>query len=77
MTEKFIAETIKSEEMTLSQVIWRLLRQQPIGYLERVLAFNQDLSLQAPYLTVGTVVKLPVEEITNEPRQTDVIRLWD
>ncbi|TIS37492.1 phage tail protein [Mesorhizobium sp.] len=77
MTEKYIAETIKSERMTLSQVIWRLLRRQPVGYLERVLAFNQDLSLQAPFLRVGSVVKLPVEEITDEARKTDVVRLWD
>ncbi|MGT2467438.1 hypothetical protein ACVOMV_25015 [Mesorhizobium atlanticum] len=77
MTEKYIAETIKSERMTLSQVIWRLLRRQPVGYLERVLAFNQDLSLQFPYLTVGSVVTLPVEDITDEKRNADVIRLWD
>ncbi|TIR24039.1 MAG: phage tail protein [Mesorhizobium sp.] len=77
MTEKYIAETIKSEQMTLSQVIWRLLRRQPVGYLERVLAFNQHLSLQFPYLSVGSVVKLPVEDITDEKRNADVIRLWD
>ncbi len=77
MTEKFIAETIKSEEMTLSQVIWRMLRRQPVGYLERVLAFNQDLSLQFPFLTVGSVVNLPVEDITDEAKKSDVIRLWD
>lgn len=77
MTQKFIAETIKSEHMTLSQVIWRLLRRQPVGYLERVLSFNQDLSLQSPYLTVGSVVKLPVEDITDEAKKSDVIRLWD
>lgn len=77
MTEKFIAEMIKSEHMTLSQVIWRLLRRQPVGYLERVLAFNQDLSLQSPFLTVGSIVKLPVEEISDQAKKSDVIRLWD
>lgn len=77
MTEKFIAEVIKTERMTLSQVIWRLLRRQPAGYVERVLAFNQDLSLDQPFLTVGSTVRLPVEDISDQPKKAAVIRLWD
>lgn len=77
MTQKYIAETIKAERMTLSQVIWRLLRRQPVGYIDRVMAFNQDLSLQGPFLQVGTVVKLPVEDIEDRARGPEVIRLWD
>lgn len=76
MTEKFVEEVIRSEEMTLSQVIWRFLRRQPRGYLERVLAFNQDLSLTQPYLPVGMVLRLPVEDIADK-KPSDTIRLWD
>lgn len=78
MTEKFVTEVIRTERMTLSQVVWRMLRRQPRGYVERVLEANQDLSLQTPFLTVGTVVKLPLEDVDrDEATQAPVVRLWD
>nr|WP_255520006.1 tail protein X [Cupriavidus sp. IK-TO18] len=63
--------------MTLSQLVWRMFGRQPAGYVERVLAFNQDLALQSPYLTVGSVVKLPIENIEADTRRRDVVRLTD
>lgn len=77
MTEKFIEETVKTEEMTLSQLVWRLLRRQPIGYLERVLDFNRNVESAETYLPVGTVVRLPIENIADNPRKTEIIRPWD
>ena len=77
MTEKYIEETIRSDRMTLSQLIWRFLRRQPNGYLERVLDFNPNLSLDQPYLTVGSKVRLPVVDIEDKPRPSSVIRIFD
>jgi phage tail protein X len=77
VSEKFIAETVRCEEMTLSQLIWRLLRRQPVGYLERVLNFNPNMVSGSPYLTVGSVVKLPIENIEDQAGNSDVVRLWD
>ncbi len=78
MSEKFLTEIVRSERMSLSQLIWRLFRRQPRGYLERVLEANQDLALQTPFLTVGTTVKLPIDDVPIVDRAPDVvIRLWD
>lgn len=78
MTEKVVVEVVRAEHMTLSQLIWRMFRRQPRGYLERVLAANQNLSLQAPFLTVGASVRLPVEDVAEiDQARIDVVRLWD
>ena len=77
MNEKYITEVIKSEMMTLSQLVWRLFHRQPVGYLERVLEFNRELSWQGPYLKVGSTVMLPIENVDGQSANESVIRLWD
>ena len=76
MSEKFEIVTVQSEGFTLAQIIWRFLRQQPVGYLERVLAANPGISSYGSDLPVGTEIKLPIENITTS-RTDDVVRLWD
>ena len=77
MIEKYVEETIRTEQMTLSQLIWKFLRRQPNGYLERVLEFNPGLSVTQQFLTVGSKVRLPVVDIEDKPRPTSVIRIFD
>jgi phage tail protein X len=77
VSEKYLTEVIKTEMMTVSQLVWRLLRRQPTGYVERVLELNRGISSQGPFLTVGSTVMLPLENIDNQSADASVIRLWD
>ncbi|WP_420408709.1 tail protein X [Hoeflea sp.] len=68
-------ETVGMEGMTLSQVIWKRFRRQPLGYIERVLELNPGISAGI-ILSVGTVIKLPLD-LPTETAETEVVRLWD
>lgn len=72
----FKTETVTSEGFTLARMVWRLLRRQPRGYVERVHDANPGLAALGPELPVGTVVKFPLEDIepANQPK---AVRLWD
>lgn len=71
---------VDAEGFTLPQIIWRLLKRQPKGYLEIVLDFNPGLASSlndAHEVPVGTTIRFPLDLIppAREPRK--VIRLWD
>jgi phage tail protein X len=70
-----IEETVRTEGLTVSRLVWAFLQKQPPGYIEKVLDLNPGLSAD-PFIPVGTVIKLPVEESFSEAPET-VIRLWD
>jgi phage tail protein X len=74
MTQR--TETVRSEGLTLPRLVWRLLRKQPRGYVEKVLDLNPGLADLGPELPVGTVVKLPLDEVT-PAAQPKAIRMWD
>lgn len=75
MTEKTII--ISAEGLTLSRVVWQFLRKQPVGYLERVLMLNTGLADAGAILPVGTVVRLPVDAVSDSAATRKVVRLWD
>lgn len=80
MSTTVLEETVKAEGYTLSQIIWRLLKRQPDTYLETVLAYNTGLADLGYQIPVGTVVKIPLDEIPSEDEQSsdvDVVNLWD
>lgn|GEM_PF-805698 len=80
MTTTVLEETVRAEGYTLSQIIWRLLRRQPKGFLETVLAYNPGLSDLGYEIPVGTIVRIPLDEIPSEDEQSsdaEVVNLWD
>jgi phage tail protein X len=70
-----IEETIRVEGMTVSQLVWAFLKRKPDGYVEKVFDLNPGIAAQTT-IPVGTVVKLPVEELPADAPET-VVRLWD
>lgn len=80
MTQSVIEEVVKAEGFTLSQIIWRLLRRQPDGFVEAVLAFNPGLADLGYEIPVGTIIRIPVDSIPQadeQPSQRDIVNLWD
>jgi len=77
VTTRYTTETVRIEQLTLSQLIWRRLKRQPRGYIERVYEMNRGLAGIAPFLPVGTVVKLPLDGIEETAAAPTAIRMWD
>lgn len=70
-------ETVTAEGLTLSTLIWRVLKRKPLGYTERVLAENPGLAALGPILPVGATIRFPMDDIAPPTRQTTAVRLWD
>lgn len=70
-------EIVKQEGVTLARMIWSMFRRQPRGYLEVVLAANQDLAALGPELPVGTKVVFPLDKVPVQEPTEQVVRLWD
>ena len=69
-------ETVMIEGLTLASVIWRKMRRQPAGYIERVLGVNPGLSANE-IIPVGTAITFPLDNIEQKTTATGVVRLWD
>lgn len=69
-------ETVESEGLTVSLIVWRLFRRKPEGYIERVFDLNPGLADLGPYLPVGTVIVFPLDGVQEAPARK-VVRLWD
>lgn len=69
-------ETVQSEGLTLSLIVWRLFKRKPEGYIERVLDLNPGLADLGPAIPVGTVIVFPLDGVTTAPVRK-VVRLWD
>ncbi|WEJ60254.1 tail protein X [Devosia sp. FJ2-5-3] len=69
--------TVTGEGITLATIVWQLLKRQPVGYAETVLAHNPGLADLGPILPVGTVVVFPLEAIPSNEAERPLIRLWD
>lgn len=72
-----ITETVTSDGLTLPLLIWRLLKRQPVGYVERVYDLNRGLAALGPVLPVGTKIIFPIEDIPAETAAPKVVKLWD
>jgi len=70
-------ETVTQEGVTLSRMIWSLLRRQPKGYLEIVLGQNPGLAALGPELPVGTKVVFPLDKVPTEDPVEQATRMWD
>lgn len=77
MAQAIVTEVVKNSGMTLSTMIWRLLKRQPEGFLEATLEFNQDLPKEGIFVPPGTTVRFPMHLLQKESREDEVIRLWD
>lgn len=77
MTQTTITETVKSEGLTLSLLVWRLFKRQPRGYLERVYDMNRGLGELGPHLPVGTKIVFPLDDVAPVTEATKVVKLWD
>ncbi len=71
-----LKDKVMIEGMTLSAVIWKKFRKQPIGFLEKVMDLNPDI-VEDQIIAVGTVISFPVEELDAKPTSTKTVRLWD
>lgn len=69
--------TVTGDDVTVSKVIWQALRRQPAGYIDVVLARNPGLAELGPFLPVGTVVVLPLDEVPTAAAERPLVRLWD
>lgn len=70
-------ETVKQEGVTLSGMIWMLLRRQPHGYIAKVLEANPGIADAGAHLPVGTKVKFPLEDVPVPMVSEKGVRLWD
>lgn len=75
--DTYRTETVNAEGLRLSQIIWRLWRRQPAGYLEEVLAANPGLASAGPIVPVGTVIRFPMIDVAAKPDVEKGVRLWD
>lgn len=75
MSETIETVKVEREGLTLSRIIWRRFKRQVPGLVERVLDINPGLSALGPILPVGTVIKIPIPNVRQNPDVTPV-RLW-
>lgn len=77
MADKFIKKTVAAEGVTLSNMVWALIKRQPIGYIETVLTSNPGLAALGAIIPIGTVVLFPIIDISEEETVVEVVRLYD
>ena len=77
MAEQTMTITVRGEGMTLALLIWRHMKRQPEGYLERVLVANPGLADAGAFLPVGTRIVLPLDLPSVESEADRVVTLWD
>jgi len=75
MSETIETVKVEREGLTLSRIIWRRFKKQVPGLVDRVLDINPGLSALGPILPVGTVIKIPIPNVRQNPDVTPV-RLW-
>ena len=71
-----LKEKVGIEGFTLSQLVWKKFRAQPIGFIEKVFALNPGLA-DNEFVPVGTEISFPLDEVGSKPADTKVVRLWD
>ncbi|MCZ4272470.1 tail protein X [Maritalea porphyrae] len=76
MAEDYERVIVKSEQNTLSRLVWRKLKRFDPDYFDRVADINSSLAQHGPYLPVGAVVLFPKLEAQIEPVHK-VETLWD
>jgi phage tail protein X len=75
MADETMSITVRGEGITLSLLVWRQMKAQPVGFVESVLALNSGLA-EAAFLPVGTVVKFPLA-VPGASAPPVTVRLWD
>lgn len=68
--------TVAVEGLTLSRIVWNRFHRPMPGLTERVYAAMPGLSASGPYLPVGTVVTIPIDNENREAVEV-VVSLWD
>lgn len=69
--------TVQTEGTTLAKLVWRKFKRQPPGLVERILMADPALGDLGPFLPVGTVVTIPVDDEARQGTAKPVISLWD
>jgi phage tail protein X len=69
--------TVRTEGLTLDQLVWRRFRRPVPGLVEQVLDLNPGLAQLGPYLPLGAEIILPTLEQAADPVAQEVIQLWD
>ena len=68
---------VKGEGVLLSRIVARRYRRYIPHYVERLYDINPGLAAQGPILTVGTKIKFPSPNATENTNSVDIIKLWD
>lgn len=68
--------TVTVEGLTLSHLVWNRFHRPMPGLVERIYAEMPALSAPGPYLPVGTVVTVPIDDENREAVEV-VVSLWD
>lgn len=68
---------VRTEGLTLDQLVWRKYRRPIPGLVEQVLELNPGVAQLGPMLPVGTAVRLPILQAKSETPARDLIQLWD
>lgn len=74
MTEKTETITVRTDQTTVSMLVWRRYRRPMPGLVERILALNVGLA-STPFVPVGTEVVMPIEEVTQQ-NSVKMVTLW-
>jgi len=68
--------TVKGDNVTLGLLLWRRYKRRTDGAVEAAFALNPGIAAAGPYLTPGTVVKLPIIDLATAPPVVEAVRLW-
>lgn len=74
MTDKTETITVRTDQTTVSMLVWRRYRRPMPGLVERILALNVGLA-STPFVPVGTEVVMPIEEVTQQ-NSVKLVTLW-
>ncbi|WP_194094675.1 tail protein X [Marivivens aquimaris] len=74
MTDKTETITVRTDQTTVSMLVWRRYRRPMPGLVERILALNIGLA-SSPFIPVGTEVVMPIEEATQQ-NSVKLVTLW-
>ena len=76
MTDQIETFVVEQDFTMLDNIIWRRYRRRTPGLVEKTLDLNPGLSDLGPYLPIGTVIRIPLDQPKSVPT-LPLVRLWD
>ena len=69
--------TIRTAGMTVSRSVWNRFKRPMPGLADMIMSRQPELSRSGPFLAVGAVVRMPVEEAKALQQKIETVTLWD